>query len=106
MNQQQILERKQRGYEISQRLRIKKDGEFYIVPSSKTGKYKVSLFHQTCECLDFQTRRAKCKHLYGVEYFVDQEFLNAIDNIPAEVKETPKKRTYPQPDLAFRRSMV
>jgi hypothetical protein len=40
MNNQQILERKQRGYELSQRVRIQKDGEFYIVPSSKTGNIK------------------------------------------------------------------
>ncbi len=107
MNQQQILERKQRGYQLSQRVRIQKDGEFYIVPSSKTGKYKVSLFHQTCECLDFQTRTAKCKHLYGVEYFVDSAFLSAIDNIPVEVKEKPKKKTYPQPNWkAYHQSQV
>lgn len=107
MNQQQILERKQRGYELSQRVRIQKDGEFYIVPSSKTGKYKVSLFYQSCTCLDHETRKAKCKHLYGVEYFVDQEFLSAIDNVPSEVKEKPKKKTYPQPNWkAYHQSQV
>jgi transposase/predicted nucleic acid-binding Zn finger protein len=107
MNQQQILERKQRGYELSQKVRIQKDGEFYLVPSSKTGKYKVSLFHQTCTCPDHETRKVKCKHLYGVEYFVDSQFLSAIDNVPAEVKETPKKKTYPQPNWkAYHQSQV
>ncbi len=107
MNQQQIQERKQRGYELSQRVRIQKDGEFYTVPSSKTGKYKVSLYYQTCTCLDHESRKVKCKHIYGVEYFVDSEFLSAIDNIPQEVKEKPKKKTYPQPNWkAYHQSQV
>lgn len=107
MNEQQITERKQRGYEIANRYRIQKDGEFYIVPSSKTGKYKVSLFFQTCTCPDFENRKAKCKHLYATEFHVDRDFLSAIDNIPPIVKEKPVKKTYAQPNWkAYHQSQV
>lgn len=107
MNNQQILERRQRGYDISQRFNIKKEGSFYLVPSTKSGKYKVDLFNQTCTCPDFEIRKAKCKHLFATEFHIDSQYLNAIDNIPAEVKEKPKKKTYPQPNWkAYHQSQV
>lgn len=108
MNEQQILERKQRGYDISQRYQIKQDGKTWLVPSSsKGGKYKVNLTDQTCTCPDHETRKAKCKHLYATEFFIDAKFLKAIDGIPDEVKQLPKKKTYPQPNWsAYHKSQV
>lgn len=107
MNNQQILERKQRGYDIANRFRIKKEGNFYLVPSTKTGKYKVDLYNQTCTCLDHETRKAKCKHLYATEFFVDRDFLAAIESQQPEIKEVPKKKTYKQPNWsAYHKSQV
>lgn len=108
MNEQQILERKQRGYDLFSRYKIKKEGNFWIVPStSKSAQYKVDLMNQTCNCADFETRKIKCKHQYATEFHIDREYLNAIDYIPAEVKETPKKKTYAQPNWsAYHKSQV
>ncbi|MGC2237086.1 MAG: transposase [Pyrinomonadaceae bacterium] len=98
MNEQRILERKQRGYDISQRYTIRQDGNFWFVPSSKSGKYKVDLKRQTCNCMDFETRKMKCKHLWAAEFHYEREVLKAIDDVPEAVKEVPKKRTYAQPN--------
>lgn len=113
MNEQQILIRKQRGYDIFQRYTIKQQGNVWSVPSTKTGKYEVDLINGTCTCPDYETRKGKCKHLFAVEFYDNAQFLKAIDgeqqadNIPQEVKELPKKKTYAQPNWsAYHQSQV
>jgi transposase len=107
MNEQQIIGRKQRGYDLFQRYTIQQDGDFWLVPSTKRGKYKVSLKYETCECADYEIHRQRCKHFFAAEFKLNSVFLNAIDDIPAEVKEVPKKKTYPQPNWpAYHRSQV
>ena len=66
--------REQRGIELAERMRIKQDGERWIVPSaSGEGRYSVSLAEQRCTCADHQTRRVKCKHIFAVEYVLTHE---------------------------------
>jgi len=44
--------REQRGIELAERMRIKQDGERWIVPSaSGDGRYAVSLAEQRCTCV-------------------------------------------------------
>lgn len=107
MNEQQILERKQRGYDIFSRYTIKQEEGLWIVPSTNKGKYQVSLEEETCTCPDHELRKTKCKHFYAAEFRFNADFLNAIDDIPAEVKELPKKKTYAQPNWsAYHKSQV
>lgn len=66
--------RQQKGLEIAALSKISRKGEFYFVPSqSGTGQYKVGLGPDVCSCPDFQTNRAKCKHVYAVEYLLQRE---------------------------------
>jgi transposase/predicted nucleic acid-binding Zn finger protein len=117
MNEQQLLVRQQRGYDIFQRYTIKQQGKVWLVPSTapknKIGKYVVDLTNCTCTCPDYETRKGKCKHLFAVEFYDNAQFLKAIDgdiqtdNIPQEVKELPKKKTYSQPNWsAYHQSQV
>src|SRR5215208_2715190 len=66
--------RQQKGLEIAALSKITRKGEFYLVPSqSGNGQYKVQLGPDGCTCPDFQTNRAKCKHIYAVEYMLQRE---------------------------------
>jgi transposase len=66
--------RQQRGLEIAALHRINRKGEIYIVPSqSNNGQYKVKLGPDDCNCLDFQSNKTKCKHVFAVEYMLQRE---------------------------------
>src|SRR5437870_4026535 len=66
--------RQQKGLEIAALSKINRKGDFYFVPSqSGKGQYKVRLGPDECNCPDFQTNRAKCKHIYAVEYMLQRE---------------------------------
>lgn len=80
-----------RGLEIAASYRITREGNVWTVPSqSCSKKYAVNLFINTCTCPDFEENRQKCKHIYAVEYLLQQES-------GAQLPEPPKKkRTYKQ----------
>src|ERR1700754_2329327 len=71
--------RQQKGLEIAALSKISRKGEFYSVPS-QSGKrlYKIRLGPDECNCPDFQTNRAKCKHIYAVEYMLQRENGNTV----------------------------
>src|SRR4051794_28645666 len=71
--------RQQKGLEIAALSKITRKGEIYTVPSqSSNGQYKVQLGPDDCSCPDFQTNRAKCKHIYAVEYMLQRENGKAV----------------------------
>lgn len=49
------------------RSQVKRRSRGFIVPSSKKGKWHVSL---VCDCPDFGRRQEKCKHVWAVEYYL------------------------------------
>lgn len=64
--------REQRGIEIAQTRRLKKDSRGWLVPSqtAKDGiHYRVIPESHECNCPDYETRAVKCKHQWAVEYY-------------------------------------
>ena len=65
------LSREQRGILIAQKYRIRRTEKGYEVPSQfNKGKYLVKIRYNSeeCNCLDYETRRQKCKHVFAVLY--------------------------------------
>lgn len=93
--------RQLRGQEIAARYRITQENNLWLVPSqSGKGKYRVDLKSNKCSCPDNELKRQKCKHLFAVEYTIEQEYLKAIDGetqtqTVVEISKV-KKPTYPQ----------
>lgn len=103
MNEQQLLERKRRGYDIFQKSQIDNKHGFYRVPSSnKSGGYKVSIDQQTCTCPDFEIRKAtKCKHIFAAEFhFQKRQLPHRQRKVFQEtaMAKAPKRPTYSQTD--------
>ena len=70
-------EREQKALVIAAKNKLVKKGDTWIVPSqSGDDKYKVNNTDPdwpTCTCIDFELRRARCKHIYAVEYTIERE---------------------------------
>ncbi|NQW23632.1 MAG: IS5 family transposase [SAR202 cluster bacterium] len=67
--------RQRRGLAISALTKIGQNQLGYMVPSqSGKGDYMVALGDAPfCTCPDFESRQAKCKHVYAVEFTVERE---------------------------------
>lgn len=70
-------ERELRALEIAARTKIKRNGSKWLV-ASQTGngtKYTVDLNPDLpcCTCLDHETHRIKCKHIYAAEFTLERE---------------------------------
>ncbi len=103
MNEQQLSERKRRGYDIFQKSQIDNKHGFYRVPSSrKSGTYKVSIEQQTCTCPDFEIRKAtKCKHIFAAEFHFQKRQLPHRQRKAFQetaMAKAPKRPTYSQTD--------
>jgi len=93
--------RQQRGLVLAATKNIHKKGNAWIVPSQAgTGNYRVDMSCEepTCSCLDYETRRVKCKHIFAASYVMTRE---QNDDGSATVTETvtmtaTKRATYPQ----------
>lgn len=73
-NALEIDPRAARGLDIAARLRVRQDGDAWIVPSQTgDGRYTVRPDEQTCTCPDFETRGIRCKHQWAVEYVIQRE---------------------------------
>lgn len=109
MNTEQIEARKQKGHEIYTSHHVKQDGNFFLVPSatSRARVYRVDTLRQQCECPDYLIRKAKCKHLFAVEFTI-QDGIEQKEVKIAPVKEKKAKRqTYSQPNWsAYHKSQV
>ncbi|HLD15389.1 MAG TPA: transposase [Candidatus Nanoarchaeia archaeon] len=71
--------RKERGRMIAKTCEIRHEEGNWIVPSQATsGSYKVWLdnFQPKCNCPDYQIRKCKCKHIFAVEFTLEQKVDN------------------------------
>jgi transposase len=94
--------RQLKGLEIAESEEITREGNIWIVPSqSSSKKYTVNLFLQTCTCLDFESHRSKCKHLYAVENLLLRE---SGATLPAPEKQV--RPTYKQEWQAYVQAQV
>jgi|ERR1043166_565117 transposase len=94
--------RKIKGLEIASRSQITPNGKVWIVPSQSSSKtYSVDLSRQTCTCLDFETNRLKCKHIYAAENVLRRE---SGEPLPTPPKVT--RRTYPQQWPAYNKAQT
>ncbi|MFP5260845.1 MAG: transposase [Blastocatellia bacterium] len=70
-------ERQQKALAIAAKNKLNKKGDVWIVPSqSDDHHYKVNANDPdwpTCTCPDFELRRARCKHIYAVEFTIERE---------------------------------
>lgn len=93
-------EREQRGLTIAALCKLTKKGGVWIVPSqSGHGKYTVCPDKDSphCTCPDHETRGARCKHIYAVEFAIKRELDG--DGAMVETRSitlTETRKTYPQ----------
>lgn len=91
--------REQRGAELAARRKIMQTTDGWIVPSqSGNGRYTVSLDLDRCSCPDHELRKTKCKHMYAVEFAIQQGVekpQDATAEPPAPVEKA-RKPTYRQ----------
>ncbi len=99
MNTQQydpIEVRKQRGLQIAKTSRIvRTEKGYWKVPSQSGGGYyliKSVKGEVKCNCLDYETRRCKCKHIWAIELIVTQQ----VDNEGNVTITQTKRITYAQ----------
>ncbi|MCY4364714.1 MAG: transposase [Chloroflexi bacterium] len=95
--------RQQRGLAIAALSTVKKTKVGYkVLSQSGNGTYAVRLdgeYGPACECPDFDTRNAKCKHIYAVELYQMREEDPATSpewTDMAQEAEPVKKPTYSQ----------
>ena len=104
-NEWKKLSREERGKLIFQRGRIAKKDNYWVVGSqSSFGEYKVKFngHEPTCNCLDCQLRKGKCKHIYAVEFYIKQQI-----NEEGKITETKGVRvTYKQKWSAYNKSQT
>lgn len=95
MEQEQIQVRKERGRQIAQTSRIRRNekGAWQVPSQSGRGHYTVTNNgnETTCTCPDCETRRCKCKHIWAVEYIVMEETDNE-----GNIRITAVRKTYKQ----------
>jgi SWIM zinc finger len=72
-----MSERQHKALVIAAKTKLSKKGDVWLVPSqSGNGNYKVNVNDPdwpTCNCPDFELRRARCKHIYAVEIVIERE---------------------------------
>jgi transposase len=95
------MEAKQlRGLEIATTKAITNEGGVWIVPSQTSSKtYTVNLHIQTCTCADYGAHRAKCKHIYAVEYAIQHDHGIALPE-PEKVSKPTYKQEWHAYNLA------
>jgi transposase len=97
-----IEERKQRGQQIAALACIEMKDGVYVVPSVTNPRpttYKVSMdgLFPHCTCLDHEIRGCKCKHIYAVEYSLEQrQNADGSTTVTESVTVTKTRKTYRQ----------
>jgi transposase len=90
--------REQRGMELAATRTIRRKKGVWFVPSQSKGPlYQVNLKAEmsTCTCLDHETRKVKCKHIYAATFVMMRE-TNSDGSVTETLTVTEEKRTYPQ----------
>ncbi len=97
--------RQAKGRELAECLKIQREGDRWLVPSqSGSGAYTVDIASVPpyCSCPDYELRGVKCKHIYAVEFFVQQQVTHettcttdatGTTTVTQTVTETTTKRT-------------
>jgi transposase len=94
--------RQVKGLEIAANLKIRREGNVWIVPSQTSSReYIVNLFLQTCTCPDFDSNRTKCKHIYAVEAYLAKE-----SGVILSTDEQKSRPTYKQDWPAYREAQI
>lgn len=91
--------REQRGVALATSRKISKTERGWIVPSQRgDGKYTVALDLSRCTCPDHELRKTKCKHIFAVEYAIQQEAEPQPEAKPERTARAakPRKATYRQ----------
>lgn len=103
--------REQKGLQIAALSKIKRKGEFWLVPSqSGKGEYKVKLDPQpSCTCPDYESQKQRCKHIYASQ-FANQREQTSTKKITSEITVTtatePTKLRYKQVWSAYNHAQV
>jgi len=87
--------RKAKGIEIAKRGGIAKGMKGWVVPSQRGSQDYIVLdrgVNSTCTCQDFQNRNQKCKHIWGVQFFIKETLYKEKSNVRGKVV----RMTYPQ----------
>lgn len=88
--------REERGRQIATRGGIRQVGTHFAVPSQSPGAdaptYLVDLVDETCTCLDYELRRARCKHQEAVLFWLAWESTVTDDGTVTP----PPRKTYRQ----------
>jgi hypothetical protein len=110
--------RELRGLEIAAKVKITRQGDRWFVPSqsgkvSETGdkRYTVKpdVSNPQCTCPDYEIRKAKCKHIWAVEFTLSREveYSNDGQTVTEIVIETVKvRKTYKQEWPAYNAAQV
>ena len=65
--------RETKGLEIANKAKITRKGNLYLVPSlAGNGLYTVDAETERCTCPDFEFRRATCKHIFAVSFYIER----------------------------------
>lgn len=98
--------RQERGLVLAKHKGIRHvSGPTWVVPSqsNEQAAYLVNVDEGTCNCPDFELRRAKCKHVYAVEVTRTVEVrADGTEVVTESVKVT--RKTYSQPWAQYNRA--
>lgn len=67
--------REQKGQEIAANQKLTRQGKLWLVPSQNSKEqYTVDTARETprCTCRDYEFRKAKCKHIFAVEFTIQR----------------------------------
>lgn len=100
--------REQRGMELAATRIIRKKGGSWSVPSqSGSGMYRVDLQMTTCTCLDHETRRVRCKHIYAVSFVKQrEENTDGTTTVTETLTVTETRKTYSQNWAAYNQAQT
>ncbi len=90
--------REQRGMELAATRTIRRKKGVWFVPSQSKGPlYQVNLKAEmsTCTCLDHETRKVKCKHIYAATFVMMRE-TNSDGSVTETLTVTEERHTYSQ----------
>jgi transposase len=107
--------REVKGQDIATRFMIAEQNGLYLVPSqSGKGKYEVNAEVSKCSCPDFEIPRAKCKHMFAVEFTIRREKKTTVKTdtkgntttTTTETVKVEKKITYRQEWPAYNKAQT
>jgi transposase len=93
-----IKARRLKGWRIASLAKIEKVDGFFAVPSvTSPVQYKVDVIRSTCTCPDFETRQAKCKHIFAAEFSVRRDKVGFTKpKVKNNQPVAPARKTYAQ----------